>query len=60
MFINVTDVVDGELVSAITAVACMVAKPRATRRTAKAMDLAGWADTEALIRDGLPGGRLEC
>jgi len=59
MLIVLPDVVDGVLVNAAWAVAGMVAKTRYSRRTSAALELAGWADTEALIRDGLPGARLE-
>jgi hypothetical protein len=59
MFIVLPDVVDGLLVNAAWAVAGMLAKTRYSRRASAALDMAGWADTEALIRDGLPGVRLE-
>ena len=59
MLIVWPDVVDGLLVNAAWAVTGMLAKTRYSRRTSTALDLAGWADTEALIKSGLPGVRLE-
>ena len=58
MFINPGDVADGVLVSAIGATARMMTRPRASRRTGDEMASAGWMDTEALIRGGLPGAKL--
>jgi hypothetical protein len=51
--VNWTDILDGEIVNAAWAVAGMVAKPRASRRTAADLDTAGWADTERLITEAL-------
>jgi NACHT domain len=59
VFINPGDVADGVLVNALWAVGQMVARPRAARRTASEPDLAGWMNTEALTKDGLPGAKLE-
>src|SRR5262245_37560172 len=55
MLVNWSDILDGEIVNAAWAVAGMVAKPRTARRTAAALDVAAWADTERLIRDALAG-----
>jgi hypothetical protein len=54
MLVGWTDILDGEIVNAAWAVAGMVAKPRASRRTQAALDTAAWADIERLVRDGLP------
>jgi NACHT domain len=59
VLLNWTDIADLQIASAITAVAGMVARSRMSRRTTAVLVAAGWADTEALIRDGLPGARLE-
>ena len=59
MLIVLPDVVDGLLVNAVWGLAGMLAKTRYSRRTSSALDLASWADTDALIRNGLPGARLE-
>jgi hypothetical protein len=56
---DVAAVADGVLVNAVWAVGQMVTRPRASRRAAAGMDLAGWMDTERLTREGLPGARLE-
>jgi hypothetical protein len=55
VLVNWTDILDGEIVSAAWSVAGMVAKPRASRRMAAALDTAAWADTERLIKDALSG-----
>jgi hypothetical protein len=59
MLVNPTDIADGVLVNAIWAVGQMVVQPRAGRRAAVNMDIAGWADTEALIKEALPDLPLE-
>ena len=59
MLINPGDVADGVLVNALWAVGQMVARPRTSRRAVTGLDIAGWMDTEALTRDGLPGAKLE-
>lgn len=59
MFINLADVADGVLVNALWAVAQMAVRPRASRRATLELDVVGWMDTETLVRDGLPGTKLE-
>lgn len=59
MLVNPTDIADGVLVNAIWAVGQMVVRPRAGRRAAVNMDVASWADTEALIKEALPDLPLE-
>lgn len=59
MLIIPGDIVDGVLVNAVGALMGMVVRPHASRRTARELDIAGWADTEALIKDGLPDVTLE-
>ena len=59
MLVNPTDIADGVLVNAIWAVGQMVAQPRAGRRAAVNIDIASWADTEALIKEALPDLPLE-
>jgi hypothetical protein len=54
MLVNLTDIADGVLVNAIWAVGQMVVRPRTGRRVAANMDIASWADTEALIKEALP------
>jgi hypothetical protein len=59
VFINPGDVADGVLVDALWAFGQMVVRPRLSRRATSELDVAGWMDTVALTRDGLPGARLE-
>ncbi|MBO0803090.1 MAG: NACHT domain-containing protein [Nocardiopsaceae bacterium] len=59
MLINPGDIADGLLVSAVGALVRIAVRPRTSRRTSAELDIAGWADTEALIRDSLPGVKLE-
>jgi NACHT domain len=54
MLVNPTDIADGVLVNAIWAVGQMVVRPRAGRQAAVDMDIASWADTQALIKEALP------
>jgi len=59
MLINPTDIADGVLVNAIWAVGQMAMQPRAGRQAAANMDIASWANTEALIKEALPNLPLE-
>ena len=59
MLIILADVVDGVLVNVVSGIGKMVLGPHLSRRTARELDLAGWMDTEALTRDGIPGPKLE-
>ena len=59
MLINIGDVVNGVLVSAIGAAAHIVGRPRTSRRTADELSIAGWADIEALTRDVLGAATFE-
>jgi NACHT domain len=58
VLVNIGDVADGVLVSAIGATVRMITQPRLSRRTYNGMAIVGWMDTEALTRDGLPGAKL--
>jgi len=58
MLINLGDVADSVLVSAIGTTVRMVVLQRMSRRTASQMSIAGWADIEALTRGGLAGAKL--
>ena len=55
MLVNWTDLLDGEIVSAVGAVARMAAKPRVSRRVEKDLAIATWTDTERLTGDALEG-----
>jgi hypothetical protein len=59
VLINPGDIADGVLVNALWAVGQMVVRPRTSRRAAAELEVAGWMDTEALVRDGLPGTKLQ-
>lgn len=59
MLINPGAIADGVLVNAVRAIAGMVSRPHPSRRTMTELDIAGWADTGALIKGELPGIRLE-
>ena len=59
LLINPGDVADGVLVNALWAFGQMLVRPRASRRTAFELDVAGWMDTEELTRDRLPGAKLK-
>ena len=59
MLVNPVDIADGVLVNTIWSVGQMVARPRAGRQAAANMDIVGWADTEALVREALPDLQLE-
>jgi hypothetical protein len=59
VLVNPVDIADGVLVNTIWSIGQMVARPRAGRRAAANMDIAGWADTEALVREALPDLQLE-
>jgi NACHT domain len=54
MLVNPTDIADGVLVNAIWTVGQMAVRPRTGHRAAANMDIASWADTEALITNALP------
>ncbi len=59
MLVNLQDVVDGALANSLSAMAGMLVRPRASRRTGAELDLAVWMDTDALAGNELPGARLE-
>ena len=59
MLVNLVDIADGVLVNTIWSIGQMVARLRAGRQAAANMDIAGWADTEALVREALPDLQLE-
>ncbi len=59
VIINVADVADGVLVNAIGSTLRMLPLPKLSRRTADELSIAGWADTDTLVRDGLAEAKSE-
>lgn len=59
MLVNPGDLADGLLVNAVGAFVRMVTRPRTSPKTSRELDIAGWADTEALVRNSLSEITLE-